>query len=297
MLRRMTMANEEIGVIVVTGATGTVGSEVVRRLAAAGHWVRAVVRDEAAAAARLGPGVELARGDLSDPGTLEKPLTGATRMYLLAPLVPELAAWEAGAIAAAGRAGIRHLVKHSNIGAADDAASRMQRWHRAGELLIEDSAMTWTFIRPTGFMTNALAWAGTIRAQNAVYWTGGDGRVAVVDPRDIAAVAVAALTGTGHDGKAYDITGPQALSNAEQTAAIAAAIGRPLRYVDIPENAARDSMLSMGMPAEIVAGLLEFTAETGTGPDQAVSSAVPDVTGHPARTFAAWAAENAAAFS
>jgi uncharacterized protein YbjT (DUF2867 family) len=87
------------------------------------------------------------------------------------------------------------------------------------------------------------------------------------------------------------------LSNAEQTAAIAEAIGRPLRYVDIPENAARDSMLSMGMPAEIVEGLLEFTAETRTGPDQAVSSAVPDVTGHPARTFTAWAAENAAAFS
>ena len=297
MLSLMTMTNEENGVIVVTGATGTVGSEVVRRLAAAGHRVRAVVRDEAAAAARLGPGVEFAPGDLSDPGTLEKALTGATRMYLLSPLVPELPVWEAGAIAAAQRAGIRHLVKHSNIGAADDAASRMQRWHRAGEELIENSGMAWTFIRPTGFMTNALAWAATIRAQGAVYWTGGDGRIAVVDPRDIAAVAVAALTATGHDGKAYDITGPQPLSNAEQTAAIAEAIGRPLRYVDIPEAAARDNMLAMGMPAEIVEGLLEFTAETRTGPDQAVSSAVPDVTGHPARTFTAWAAENAAAFS
>jgi (4-alkanoyl-5-oxo-2,5-dihydrofuran-3-yl)methyl phosphate reductase len=296
MLSLMTMTNEESGLIVVTGATGTVGSEVVRRLAAAGHRVRAVVRDDAAAAGTLGPGVELAPGDLSDPGALEQALTGATRMYLLSPMVPELPVWEAGAIAAAERAGIRHLVKHSNIGAADDAASRLQRWHRAGEKLIENSAMAWTFVRPTGFMTNALAWAGTIRAQGAVYWTGGDGRVAVVDPRDIAAVAVAALTGPGYDGKAYDITGPQPLSNAEQTAAIAGAIGRPLRYVDIPENAARDSMLSMGMPAEIVEGLLEFTAGMRTGPDQPVSGAVPDVTGHPARTFTAWAAENAAAF-
>ena len=104
-----------------------------------------------------------------------------------------------------------------------------------------------------------------------------------------AATSTPALTGTGYDGKAYDIIGPQPLSNAEQTAAIAEATGRPLRYIDIPENAARDSMLAMGMPAEIVEGLLEFTAEMRTGSDQAVSQRHPRHNRAPARTFTAWA--------
>jgi len=280
--------------ILVTGATGTVGGAVVRHLVAAGHPVRALVRQPGAG--RVPDGVEVAYGDLSRPETLAEALSGVERMYLLAPLAPDLPHWEAGAIDAARAAGVRHVVKHSNLGADDPDATTMQRWHRAGERLLEESAMAWTFVRPTGFMSNALGWAGTIRAQGTVYAPAGDGKLAVVDPYDIAAVAVAALTGPGHEGRAYDVTGPAALSTVDQVTAIGSAIGRPLEYVDIPESAARDGMRAAGIPAVIVEALLEFMALVHASRADTVSDAVPAVTGRPARTFEAWAAEHADAF-
>jgi uncharacterized protein YbjT (DUF2867 family) len=280
--------------ILVTGATGTVGGAVVRRLVAAGHPVRALVRQPGAG--RVPDGVEVAYGDLTRPETLAEALSGVERMYLLAPLAPHLPHWEAGAIDAARAAGVRHVVKHSNLGADDPDATTVQRWHRAGERLLEQSAMAWTFVRPTGFMSNALGWAGTIRAQGTVYAPAGDGKLAVVDPYDIAAVAVAALTGPGHEGRAYDVTGPAALSTVDQVAAIGAAIGRPLRYVDIPESTARDGMRASGMPAVIVEALLEFMALVRSGRADTVSDAVPTGTGRPARTFEAWAAEHTDTF-
>jgi uncharacterized protein YbjT (DUF2867 family) len=285
---------ENAAMILVTGATGTVGGAVVRQLLAAGHPVRALVRQPGAG--RVPDGVEVAYGDLSRPETLAAALSGVERMYLLAPLAPDLPRWEADAIDAARAAGVRHVVKHSNLGADDPDATTMQRWHRAGERLLEASAMAWTFVRPTGFMSNALGWADTIRAQGTVYAPAGDGKLAAVDPRDIAAVAVAALTVPGHEGRVYDITGPAALSTADQIAAIGAAIGRPLRYVDIPESAARDGMRASGMPGLIVEALLEFMALVRAGRADTVSDAVSAVTGRPARTFQAWTAEHADAF-
>lgn len=292
-----TTVNENNAAILVTGATGTVGREVVRQLVAAGRRVRALVRDEATAAATLGgPGVELAVGDLDRPDTLDAAVQGVERLYLLTPMAPRLRERDAAGVDAAKRAGVPRIVKHSNLGAEDAAASRLQQWHRAGEKLIEDSGLAWTFVRPSGFMSNALGWAGTIKSQGAVYGTGADGRLSVVDPRDIAAVAVAALTEPGHEGKAYDVTGPQALTNAEQVAIIAEAIGTPIRYVDLPEAAARQAMLDRGMPVEIVDGLLEFVADVRQGGGEQFSDAVQAVTGRPARTFAAWVADNASAF-
>jgi uncharacterized protein YbjT (DUF2867 family) len=211
-------------------------------------------------------------------------------------MTPALRQWDAGIIAAAQRAGVGHVVKHSNRGAQDEAGTTMQRWHRAGEMLIEKSGMAWTFIRPTGYMTNALGWAGMIKSQGAVYAPGGDGRLAVVDPRDIGAVAVAALTEPGHEGRAYDVTGPEALSAADQVKTISNEIGKPVTHIDIPESAARESMISTGMPAEIAEALTEFMTDVRAGRSATVSDTVMRVTGRPARTFAAWAHENAAAF-
>ena len=281
--------------ILVTGATGTVGSEVVRQLLAAGQPVRALVRP-GSTAPKLSNGAEIAVGDAGRPETLEAALRGVERLYLLLPMVPVLRQWDASIIAAAQRADVRLVVKHSNMGAQDEAGTTMQRWHRAGEMLIEKSGMTWTFIRPTGFMTNALGWAGMIKNQGAVYAPGGDGRLAVVDPRDIAAVAVAALTEPGHEGRAYDVTGPEALSAAEQVKTISGEIGKPVACIDIPEPAARESMISTGMPGEIADALTEFMADVRAGRSATVSDSVMKVTGRPARTFAAWVHENAAAF-
>jgi uncharacterized protein YbjT (DUF2867 family) len=293
--REPKLQNKERKMIVVTGATGNVGSEVVRQLAARGQKVRAFVRGGEAAGTRLPKGVEIARGDLHDPDSLEAALRGAERMYLLSPMVPDMQELEARAIDAAARSGVRHVVKHSNMGAVE-GASAFQRWHRAGEKLLEDSKLRWTFVRPTGFMSNALAWAHSIRAQGAVFSPGGSGKLSVVDPRDIAAVAVCALTEPGHEGKAYDVTGPEALSTAEQIETISRVIGKALRYVDVPEEAARQAMLETGMPPAVVQGLLEFMQLVRAGGGAVVSEAASRVTGKPARTFEAWVRENAGAF-
>jgi uncharacterized protein YbjT (DUF2867 family) len=280
--------------ILVTGATGNVGAALVRQLVESNHAVRAFVRD-GVATNTLAPGVEIARGDLARPESLEAALAGVDKMYLLCPAVPGLPELEAGAIAAAKRAGVRHVVKHSNMGADREPPITLPRWHRAGEQLIERSGMAWTFVRPTGFMSNALGWAGMIK-HGTVYAPATDGKLSVVDPRDIAAVACAALTEPGHEGKAYDVTGPEALSTAEQVAMIGEAIGRPIKCIDVPNAAARDSMIGMGMPAIIVDALLEFMDLVRAGRGATVSDAVPRVTGKRARTFAAWVAEHAGAF-
>jgi uncharacterized protein YbjT (DUF2867 family) len=133
---------------------------------------------------------------------------------------------EADAIETARRTGVKHVVKHSNTGAATEQIT-LPRWHRAGEMLLERSGMAWTFVRPTGFMTNALGWAGMIKAQGAVY-APGDGKPSLVDPRDIAAAAVKALTESGHEGQAYDVTGHEALSRAEQVETIVRVICRDM---------------------------------------------------------------------
>lgn len=281
--------------ILVTGSTGNVGREVVRQLRARGARVRALVREDTPADA-LGADVELARGDLARPETLSAAMRDVAAVYLLAPLAPNLRELEAGVIDAAVRAGVRRLVKHSNLGADRPDASTLPRWHREGELRIERAGLSWTFVRPTGFMSNARGWAGSIKAQGAVFAPAGEGRLAVVDPADIAAVAVAALTEPGHEGAAYDVTGPAALSMAEQVEILARELGRPLRYVDVPESAARDAMGSAHMPPVIVDALLEFMALVRAGGGAAVSDAVPRVTGRPARSFAEWVRANVAAF-
>lgn len=282
--------------ILVTGATGTVGTEVVRQLLDAEQEVRALARDQITAARKLGPNVAIVEGDPSQPDTLDAALRGVDRMYLLLPMAPMLQQWDAEIVSAAQRAGVGHIVKHSNIGADDEHATTMQRWHRAGERLIESSGITWTFVRPTGFMSNALSWADMIKSQGIVYTPGGDGKLAVIDPRDIAAVAVAALTEPGHERHAYDLTGPEALSAADQVTIISDEIGRPITHIDIPESAARESMLGTGMPAEIVDALLEFVTDVRAGRSAPIRSDVENITGRPARTFQAWTHDHAAAF-
>lgn len=280
--------------ILVTGANGTIGSEVVKQLIDSGQSVRALVRDPAKAA-KLGGKVEVVQGDLSKPETLGVAFRGVEKAFLLAtgPGLPQL---DGHAIDAAKAGGVKHIVKLSVLGATMDPGLIIGRWHRAGETKLESSGIAWTFLRPGGFFTNALGWASTIKAQGAVYAPLGEGKSASIDPRDVAAVGVAALTKPGHEGKAYDLTGPQALSMAEQVQAISVAIGKPLKFVDVPEAAAKGGMLKAGMPEPLVNGLLELMALTKAGKVAMVSNAVEQVTGKPARTFEAWAREFAAAF-
>jgi uncharacterized protein YbjT (DUF2867 family) len=281
--------------ILVTGATGTVGSEVVKQLLEAGAPVRVIARDPAKAAAKLGSAVDVVRGDLGAPETLGAAFAGVSKAFVLStgPDGPRL---EGNAFDAAKKAGVAHVVDLSVFGAASERGTTIDRWHRESEKKLEASGLAWTFLRPGAFASNALMWIPSIKAQGAVFSPAGEGKMTPIDPRDIAAVAVKALTTPGHEGKAYPLTGPEALSTAEQVAKIAAAIDRPLRFVDVPPAAAREGMLKAGMPALLADALLEFMALARAGHGATITTTVADVLGRPARTFDAWLRDHVAAF-
>jgi uncharacterized protein YbjT (DUF2867 family) len=281
--------------ILITGSTGNVGSEVVKQLANAGHKVRALVRDPKEATGRLPTIVDVVVGDLDNVDTLVNAMKGVVKLYLLAPLSPSLQQQEANVVEAAKRASVKHIVKHSVLGAQWESIA-LAKWHRAGERLVEQSATQWTHIRPSGFFSNALNWASMIKQGGTVYYPTGEGKLGIVDVRDIAAVAVKCLTEPGHSAKTYDVTGPVALSTREQVEIIGRAVGKQLKYVDIPDAAARESMLGMGMPPQLVEMMIEFTNAIKAGQTATVTDTVQKLTGKTPRTFESWAQEYAASF-
>ncbi|HWL86443.1 MAG TPA: NAD(P)H-binding protein [Polyangiaceae bacterium] len=279
--------------ILVIGANGTVGSHVVHQLVEAGRKVRVLARD-ASKATKHGKDAEIAVGDLARPETLGPAFSGVVKVFLLSNGPEQI---EAQAIDAAKAARVAHIVKLSSMGFGPERdALTVGNWHRAAEAHLQASGVAWTILRAGGFSTNALGWVHTINTKDAAFAATGDGKVAVIDPRDLAAVAVTALTQPGHEGKSYELTGPEALSLGEQVVRIGAAVGRSLRFADIPAAAARDAMLQTGMPAPLVERMLEVMAAIKAGGAATVSPDVPRVLGRAARTFSDWARENAAAF-
>jgi len=281
--------------ILVTGATGKIGSELVRLLTGAGARVRALVRTPATAS--LPGSVEVAHGDLGDPSSLDAAMNGVDRLFLLSSADPRLAELQGNAVRAAGRAGVRHIVKLGSAGAGLDSPIRVARAHAEVEQQIAGSGIAHTFLRPSLFMQFFLMHAPTIRAQGAFYLPLRDGAVATVDVRDIAAVAAAALTGPGHEGAAHVLTGPEALTMEQVAAALTAALGRPIAYVDVPPEAAGRAMLAQGVPDWFVGDLLKLMEMYASGAAAAVSTDVHGATGQPARSFEAFARDHAAAFS
>ncbi|MGW2666421.1 NAD(P)H-binding protein [Nocardia tengchongensis] len=279
----------------VTGATGTVGRAVIDRLLAEGLPVRAVTRRPEAA--RLPAEVEVVRADLSDTASLPAALAGVDRVFL-STAGPEIASHDANLAAAAAVAGVGRIVKLSSGRAGDAAAADpIPAWHRAGEHAVRASGVAWTMVRPMGFMSNALHWAGSIRESGTVRAPFGQGRIAVVDPRDIAAVAVAALTEPGHAGQVYTVTGPEALSAAEQTAVLAEILGRPLRFEEITPERARADLDRFGVEPELAAAIMALRATALESFTSVVHPTVAAVTGRAPRSFQEWAFEYRAEFT
>lgn len=277
--------------ILVTGATGNVGAELVPQLLAAGQAVRVLAHDPTKAA-HLGNQVQQAAGDLDKPETLASVMHGVRAVYLVAQ-----AGQVHGAVAAAQRAGVRHIVRQSTMEAGIDPPLGPGRWHREAELAIERSGLAWTHLRPTMMMVNTSAWwAPGIRASQTVRFPGGDGRVSPVDPRDIAATACAVLTQPGHEGHAYDVTGPQLLTIGEMVAILSRVLGHDIRYVDVPEAEAGQQMASSGAPPALVAALLETLAGIRANKFACIADTVARLTGHPGRTYQTWCQEHVGAF-
>ena len=195
--------------ILVTGATGTVGREVVAQLLGAGQPVRGMTRNPTKA--KFDPRVEVVQGDFADADSLAKAVNGADRVFSLT-LGPQTGSHERALAAAAKKAGVRRIVKLGAMGGDGETRNAIRRWHEEGEQAIRESGIPWTVVRPGRFMSNALHWRESIRRQGKVFSNYGDGKLPSVHPRDIAAVAVRALTSAECFGKALEVTGPVALS-------------------------------------------------------------------------------------
>jgi uncharacterized protein YbjT (DUF2867 family) len=273
--------------ILLAGATGSVGYELAKRLSLYAIPAKAIARNDAAVA-KLGAldNITPVFADLDDPQTLEFAMEGVDRAFLLTNSTENAEAQQLAFVAAAQRAGVRHIVKLSQLHAEPTSPVRFLRYHAVVEQAIRDSGMHFTFLRPNLFMQGLMSFRQTIVNDGVFYAPIGAAKISLVDLRDIATVAFHALTETGHAGRIYDITGPEALSHSALAAQIGVAIGRPVRFVEIPANAMRQGALDVGFPAWQADGLIEDYAHYARHEAEAVSPDVATVTGHPATSFA-----------
>jgi uncharacterized protein YbjT (DUF2867 family) len=243
--------------ILITGASGSVGKVVLQEACRKESKVRAMYRSkEEAAKVPSGCGAVLA--DYSDKGSLRKALGGVTSVYVVCSPMPQLVELESNMLDACKEAGVQHVVLNSALGAGDYAKS-FPSWHRKAEDKLKATKMSYTILRPNGFLQNIVAYnAPSIRSQGAFYAAMGDAKVSYLDVGDIAVVAVKALAGGAHSGETYELNGPEAISNQELAKRISKAAGRTVNYVDIPELAQREAMLRLGMPEWQVTALLEL---------------------------------------
>jgi uncharacterized protein YbjT (DUF2867 family) len=278
--------------ILVTGATGHVGALVVQRLLARGLRPRVFVRD-AAKLRDLAPRVDVATGDFSEPATLERALAGIDAAFLVTS-GPDIERLDTGAARVARAAGVRRLVKLSSYDAEHQVGTGV--WHARGEAAIRTSGVGFAFVRPTGFMVNALHWAHGIKAAGVVKSCTGDGRIPFVHSDDIADTAVAALLEPAHAGATLPITGPRALSYPEMVIELSRVLERPIRYELITDDAVREQMRSRGESTTEIDAHLSIYRAIREGRLAEVTTTIERVLGRPPRTFPHWVREHLAAF-
>lgn len=279
--------------ILVTGATGTVGREVVAQLLAAGQKVRALTRNPLKA--KLDDRAEVVKGDFDALDTLTSAVSGVGRVFSLT-FGPKTGIHEKNLAQASKAAGVGHIVKLSALGGDEQTRNSIRKWHDEGEQAIRDTGIPLTVLRPGAFMSNALHWRESVRVQGKVFSNYGEGKLPPIHPRDIAAVAVRALTSDGHVGKIYSLTGPEALSVGEQVKILSDALGKKLEYIPVSDEAARKGMEQAGMPTFLIEALVPFAAFIRSGKAAKVFHTVEEVTGRSPFTFSDWTRENAAAF-
>lgn len=283
--------------ILITGATGNNGVEIVKRLAAQNVQVRAMVRHRDRASAIAVPNVEVVEGDFDRPQTRLGALAGVERAFLLTNSSERAQAQQIAFIDAARQSGVKQIVKLSQFAVDANSPVRFLRYHAAVEAALRSSGIAYTFLRPNLFMQGLINFRSTIATQSTFYAAVGDAMVSVVDVRDIADVAVAALTESGHEGKSYDLTGSQALTHAEMAQYLSVAIGRRITFVDIPPEAMRETLLSIGFPVWQADGLLEDYEHYRRGEATAITSGVQDASGRNPRSFEEFARDYAMMFS
>ncbi|WP_285369673.1 NAD(P)H-binding protein [Streptomyces sp. RKAG293] len=275
--------------ILVTGASGNVGGELVGVLAAAGRPVRALIRDTERFEAR--PGVEVVTGDLNRAETLTGALDGVEGVFLLGGFADML-----GVLDRIRSAGAGHVVLLSSRSVAGgDPANAIVAMHQDSEAAVRGSGVGWTILRSSGFMSNTFEWVPQLRDGDEVHAPFAEVGIAVIDPYDIASVAAAVLNDPDYHGRHLHISGPEALRPADRLATLARVLGRPLTFRAQPDAEARAEM-SRTVPERYVDAFFRFFSD-GDFDDAPVLPTVEVVTGRPARTFEDWATAHAGAFS
>ena len=286
--------------ILISGATGNIGTELTKLLAAQGVPFRAMVRhpdDESAQALRALPGAELAAADFNNPASVGRALTGIERAFLLTHSSAQAEAQQLSFVAQARQAGVRHLIKQSQWAASTESPVRFLRYHAVVERAITASGLAYTFLRPNLFMQGLLAFKPSIQARGQLFAPIGEAKVSVVDVRDIAVAAAAALTEPGHENKIYDLTGPQALTHREMAAELSTALHRSVAFVDVAPAELLAFLRKTGMDAWMAEGLVEDYAHYHRGEAAEVAPGVQQATGQPPRSFATFAHDYAPIFN
>ncbi len=271
--------------ILVTGATGNIGSAVVPALLDRGAPVRVLVRDAAKAQRAFGDRVEIIEGDLADVASVKAALDGAEKVFLNTPSLDGFVDLQRPLIDAAAQAGIAHLVRISVMGADLTSPISYARGHAALDAHLASTALPWTVLAPSGYFQNLLSSAETIK-QGALYGSAGDGAVGFLDTRDIAEVAATILTSDGHVGQTHKLTGGQAITYAEIAAAFQAELGHDVAYVDVPPEAFGQSLRGFGLPDSQVRDILALFEVFKAGYAATVTPDVAQILGREPRTIA-----------
>jgi uncharacterized protein YbjT (DUF2867 family) len=283
--------------VLVTGATGTIGAHVVRALRERGIAVRAFVRDGDRAAHMLGEDVELAVGDFGDRDSLERALKGTQRLFLACANTPAQVEHECAVIDAAAAAGSERVVKLSGPAPAIESPLVFDHWHGQIEAHLERSGLSRVLLRPAAYMTNLLQHAATIDHLGTLFAPAGAAEIAFVDPRDVGEAAAAALTLDGHDGRAYTLTGPEAITFAQIAQDLSLALGRRVEYVDVADDVARKGMCDAGLPPFAADAVVALFRAQRAGLMARATDAVRALTGRAPRSFSHFAHDHAARFS
>jgi uncharacterized protein YbjT (DUF2867 family) len=281
--------------ILITGATGNIGSELVRQLSAKNVPLRVVTRDESKVK-HLDPKIERVIGEIGDEKVAERAVQGVDRIFFFPVITEEDHRSNITLLEKAKKAGVKHIVMLSSMGAESTMFSKIGELHRTKEVLVEETGIPWTFVRPGAFMTNTYQWQPTIKSEGKVFSPSGEGKVAPISPKDIATVLAVALTTSGHEGKIYTLTGPELLSTREQVDILSKAIGRPLAVVDIPPSAAAERMGRSGYPPFIVEGLTSMWERIKSGQAAVQTKDLETITGSKGEKYERWCSEHSNEF-
>jgi uncharacterized protein YbjT (DUF2867 family) len=282
--------------ILITGATGNISSGIIAQLKGSDHRLRTLVRNPEKAEELKRQGVEIRVGDLEKPWTLGPAFAGADTVWILAPPGPRAPEQCSNALWAARQGGAKHVVRMSAFGAAHTAPTINSRLHALSDAELVGSGIPFTILKPHFFAQNLMMAAQSVAQQGAIYFALADGKMGLIDSRDISDFAAHVLTTAGHEGKTYTLTGPASLSMHQIAAAIGAAIGKTVTYVAVPVEGARQSMAQMGMDDWMVNLMCDYFTAYSANWGDLVTDDFQRVTGKAPRSLEQFARDFAHAF-